>query len=55
MGTLGHFRNIYFTAFENCKPGILVVVLKAYAVFCAVLLSITLYAFIYRAFTGFHF
>jgi len=55
MGTIGNIKNIYFSAFENCKPEILVVLLKAYAVFCLLLLSITLYAFVYRAFTGFNF
>lgn len=55
MGTFVHFKNIYAEAFDDCKPEIVVFVLKGYAVFCAAMLSMALYAFFYRAFTGFHF
>ena len=55
MGTITHFKNIYAQAFENCKPEILVVILKAYSVFCGLMLFMALYAFVYRAFNGFEF
>lgn len=55
MGTLLHFKNIYMQAFENCKPEFLVLLLKIYSFFCAILLSMVIYAFFYRAFTGFEF
>lgn len=55
MGTLVHFKHIYLEAFENCKPEIAVFLLKIYSVFCLVMLSMTLYAFLYRVFTGFNF
>ncbi|MFH6604710.1 DUF6747 family protein [Maribacter algicola] len=55
MGTLLHFKNIYTEAFENCKPDIVVMILKAYSVFCVLMLSMAVYAFMYRAFTGFDF
>ncbi|WP_366511951.1 DUF6747 family protein [Maribacter sp.] len=55
MGTLLHFKNIYQEAFENCQPSIVVMLLKAYSVFCVIMLSIALYAFAYRVFTGFEF
>ncbi|MEA1786702.1 DUF6747 family protein [Arenibacter sp. GZD96] len=55
MGSILHFKNIYAEAFDDCKPQIVVVFLKIYAVFCAVMLFMALYAFLYRAFTGFNF
>ncbi|WP_343487726.1 DUF6747 family protein [Allomuricauda sp. d1] len=53
MGTLLHFKNLYVQAFSNCKPEIVVLLLKVYSVFCALMLSMAIYAFIYRVFTGF--
>lgn len=55
MGTLSHFRSLYTQAFEDCKPEILVVLLKVYTVFCALMLFMAIYAFTYRAFNGFEF
>lgn len=55
MGTLLHFKDLYVHAFDGCKPTYLVVLLKGYSLFCAFMLSMALYAFIYRAFTGFEF
>ncbi|WP_317131646.1 DUF6747 family protein [Pareuzebyella sediminis] len=55
MGTLSHFKNLYFEAFENCKPQFVVVLLKAYSVFCALMLFMAVYAFMYRALHGFEF
>ncbi|WP_420602531.1 DUF6747 family protein [Flagellimonas sp.] len=55
MGTLLHFRSLYTEAFDNCKPSFVVVLLKGYAIFCGILLSMAVYAFLYRAFTGFDF
>ncbi len=55
MGTLVHFKHIYEEAFDNCKPEFAVIVLKIYSVFCVMLLFIAMYAFVYRAFTGFRF
>ncbi|WP_342774033.1 DUF6747 family protein [Muriicola soli] len=55
MGTLVHFKNLYLEAFDDCKPEILVILLKAYSAFCALMLLMALYAFFYRAFTGFEF
>ncbi len=55
MGTLLHLRSLYFEAFDNCKPEFVVVILKIYSVFCVLLLSMAIYAFMYRAFTGFEF
>ncbi len=55
MGTLSHFRNIYVQAFKDCKPEILVVLLKVYSVFCALMLFLAVYAFMHRALTGFDF
>jgi len=55
MGTLLHFRNIYQQAFENCHPNIAVILLKIYSVFCGAMLAFAIYAFLYRAFTGFEF
>lgn len=55
MGTITHFKNLYVTAFDDCKPGILVSLLKVYSVFSAVMLFLALYAFLLRAFNGFNF
>ncbi|MET7030840.1 DUF6747 family protein [Sediminicola luteus] len=55
MGTLLHFKSIYLEAFENCKPEFVVILLKVYSVFCVIMLFMALYAFTYRAFTGFKF
>lgn len=55
MGTLLHFKNLYSDAFENCKPEFVVVLLKIYSVICVALLSMAIYAFTYRAVTGFEF
>ena len=55
MGTLLHFKHLYLQAFENCKPEFVVLLLKIYSFFCALMLAMALYAFFYRAFTGFEF
>ena len=55
MGTLLHFRKLYVEAFDDCKPEIIVFLLKVYSFFCAVMLVMAFYAFFYRAFTGFEF
>lgn len=55
MGTLLHFKKLYFEAFDDCKPSYLVLFLKGYAIFCAILLSMALYAFMFRVLTGFDF
>ena len=55
MGTLTHFKNLYVGAFKNCKPEILVVILKVYSVFCALMLFMAIYAFTHRALNGFEF
>ena len=55
MGTLSHFKNLYVDAFANCKPEILVIVLKAYSVFSAIMLLLAMYAFTYRVLNGFEF
>ncbi len=55
MGTLMNFRNMYVEAFENCRPQYLVVLLKIYSVFSALMILMALYALTYRAVTGFEF
>ncbi|MDC6365989.1 MULTISPECIES: DUF6747 family protein [Flavobacteriaceae] len=55
MGTLVHFKHLYNEAFDDCRPSYVVVFLKGYAIFCAVLLLMAVYAFLFRAFTGFDF
>ncbi|MEM8510263.1 MAG: DUF6747 family protein [Bacteroidota bacterium] len=55
MGTLLNFKNVYLEAFDDCKPAYIVVLLKLYSVFCAAMIFMALYAFMYRAFTGFEF
>lgn len=55
MGTLIHFKDLYLQAFDNCNPKFIVLLLKVYSFFCALMLSMAIYAFFYRAFTGFEF
>jgi len=55
MGTLLHFKNLYTEAFDDCKPGFAVVILKVYSVFCALMLMMAVYAFMHRALSGFEF
>jgi len=55
MGTFAHFRHLYNAAFEGCKPEILVIFLKVYSVFCALMLFLAVYAFMDRALNGFDF
>lgn len=55
MGTLLHFKHLYFEAFDDLKPSYVVLFLKGYSIFCAVMLAMAVYAFLYRAFTGFEF
>ncbi|MGF1559221.1 MAG: DUF6747 family protein [Flavobacteriaceae bacterium] len=55
MGTLLQFKNLYSEAFENCKPEILVVVLKIYSVFCAMMIFMAIYALSERALNGWDF
>jgi hypothetical protein len=55
MGTLLHFKNLYSQAFENCKPEILVVLLKVYSVFCALMIFMAIYALSDRALNGWDF
>ena len=55
MGTLLNFKSLYLAAFDDCKPGFLVLVLKIYSVFSAIMILMAVYAFLYRAFTGFEF
>ncbi len=55
MGTLAHFKNLYTEAFENCKPEIVVVLLKIYSVFSAIMIFMAIYAFMDRLLNGFEF
>jgi len=55
MGTIIHFKNLYLEAFDDCKPEFVVFLLKVYSVFCVLMLGMAVYAFLYRAFTGFQF
>ncbi|WP_285649017.1 DUF6747 family protein [Allomuricauda sp. NBRC 101325] len=55
MGTLVHFKDLYLEAFNDCKPSFVVLLLKGYSIFCAVMLFMAFYAFFYRAFNGFEF
>ncbi|MDT7829707.1 DUF6747 family protein [Pricia sp. S334] len=55
METLTHFRHLYNAAFEDCKPQFIVVLLKVYSVFCALMLLMAVYAFMHRALNGFEF
>ncbi len=55
MGTLLHFKNIYTQAFEDCKPELVVILLKVYSVFCAIMLFMAVYALTDRAINGWEF
>lgn len=55
MGILAHFKYLFDHAFEDCKPAYMVYLMKGYTVFCVLMLSMALYAFFYRVFTGFDF
>ena len=55
METIAHFRHLYNAAFEDCKPRFIVVFLKVYSVFCALMLLMAVYAFMHRALNGFEF
>ncbi|MEP3207744.1 MAG: DUF6747 family protein [Maribacter sp.] len=55
MGTLSHFSNLYTQAFENCKPAALVILLKVYSVFCAIMIFMAIYALSDRALNGWDF
>ncbi|WP_317195445.1 MULTISPECIES: DUF6747 family protein [Zobellia] len=55
MGTLLHLKNLYTEAFENCKPELVVLLLKVYSVFCGLMLFMAVYAFVHRALNGFEF
>ncbi|WP_371743323.1 DUF6747 family protein [Pseudozobellia sp. WGM2] len=55
MGTLTHFKNLYVEAFDNCKPQIAVLLLKAYSVFSAIMIFMAIYAFTHRIINGYEF
>ncbi len=55
MGTIWNFKDRYFEAFNDCEPKYLVIILKAYSLFSALMISMAIYAVLYRAFTGFEF
>jgi len=55
MGTLSHFSNLYTQAFENCKPTAIVLLLKVYSVFCAIMIFMAIYALSERALNGWDF
>ncbi len=55
MGTLLHIKSLYAAAFENCKPEIVVVLLKIYSVFCAIMIFMAIYALSERAMNGWDF
>ena len=55
MGTLSHFSNLYNQAFEDCKPLALVILLKVYSVFCAIMIFMAIYALSDRALNGWDF
>ncbi|MEE9362884.1 MAG: DUF6747 family protein [Cellulophaga sp.] len=55
MARFLHLKNIYLEAFEDCKPKYLANFLKVYMIFCVLMLTLALYAFTYRAVTGYHF
>jgi len=55
MGKLLQIKNIYTRAFAGTKPGLVVYILKAYAIFAAFLIFMALYAFVEGVLTGFHF
>lgn len=55
MNTVTDFKELYLEAFRNCKPSFLVLVLKIYSIFSALMITMAVYAFLHRAFTGFEF
>lgn len=55
MGTLTHFSKLYVQAFEDCKPKAVVILLKVYSVFCAIMLFMAFYALSHRALNGWDF
>ena len=55
MGMLLTFKDRYVEAFDNCKPDFVVILLKLYSVFSALMIFMAIYALCYRAFTGFEF
>jgi hypothetical protein len=55
MGILAHFSNLYTQAFEDCKPAAIVVLLKIYSVFCAIMIFMAIYALSDRALNGWDF
>jgi hypothetical protein len=55
MGTLLHFSTLYKKAFEDCKPVAIVILLKVYSVFCAIMLFMAFYALAHRALNGWDF
>ena len=50
-----NFKDMYLEAFENCNPKYVVVLLKIYSVFSALMIMMAVYALMYRALTGFEF
>ena len=55
MGTLSHLSNLYSKAFENCRPTAVVVLLKVYSVFSAIMIFMAIYALSHRALNGWDF
>lgn len=55
MGTLLHFSKLYTEAFENCKPVVIVILLKAYSIFSAIMILMAIYALSDRALNGWDF
>jgi len=55
MGTLAHFSNLYNQAFEDCKPAAIVILLKMYSIFCAIMIFMAIYALSDRALNGWDF
>ncbi|MFS4494802.1 DUF6747 family protein [Maribacter sp. 2308TA10-17] len=55
MGTLSHFSNLYVKAFEDCKPVAIVILLKVYSIFSALMILMAIYALSDRAFNGWDF
>jgi hypothetical protein len=55
MGILTNFSNFYTQAFEGCKPAVIVILLKIYSVFCALMILMAVYALSERALDGWDF
>ena len=55
MATITHFVDLYNAAFKDCKPEIIVVLLKVYSVFCALMIFLAIYALTDRVVNGFEF